>query len=274
MKPARTLHLLVWICLASGLARSNYLHHNIKNLKLNSFPTSNKKTLSFLSSYLKKKSAKTSWEYLGDRPAIDLKYKRVIASSLKEALLTIYMSLMEDHHKIKLIFGKVKHWKQQTMMKLVFVIQRNQVNESYLGVQLKFPIRKYFCQHKDITILRFGKSINCLDILNLLHISSHEFKHGPSLDFINSFESGRHIWKNYPQKTRQYCTKDLNDLVLLQIFEFSSWLSDMGFVSVAQKKLPMKPLVHPLIALENREVQPKQSVSIGSGFSDDIESIK
>ncbi|MEL7088380.1 MAG: hypothetical protein AAGL98_08065 [Planctomycetota bacterium] len=50
---------------------------------------------------------------------------------------------------------------------------------------------------------------------------------------------------------------------------------EVGFIgAIGACKSGLIPKEARLIALENREVQPKQSVSIGSGFSDDIESIK
>ena len=261
---------ILFIITFSNTIHSRYLHNSLKNLNLKGFPTSKTNHLSFLNSYLKKSHNKKTWHYLGDRPSNDIKYKKLIANSLKDSFMTLYMNLMDDHRVINLIFGKVKRKNGQTIMKLVFVIKNKGVNETYFGVQFKFNNEKYFCEHKHIQILRFGKSLNCKDILNLLHISVYEFKRGPSLDFINKYEAGKYIWKHFSRGSRDVYMKNLNDLIKMQMLEFNTWLSKMGLIMNSSKPNIMSN-IHPLVSLNTKENPDKEDINIGSGYQDDTD---
>ena len=93
-------------------SNSRYLHHSMKNLHLKNNPGQTNNHLSFLSSYLKKIHKKNDWHYIGETPENDIKYKRLIAASLKDSLINIYMNLMDDRRSIKVIFGKLKKKKK------------------------------------------------------------------------------------------------------------------------------------------------------------------
>lgn len=208
--------------------QSRFLHHSLNNLNIQSQPEKKANHLSFLSTYLKKIHTTDGWNYIGQHPKNDIKYKRLISASLKDSLMNIYMNLMDDRRAIKIIFGKIKKKNHKTAIKLIYVIQNQGVNETYIGVELRFSNEKYFCDYKDIKVVRFGKSYKCKDVLNLLDITIDEFKNGPSLDFINYSKKGHGIWGNFPQSQKLYYKKDLNSLIKSQIIEYNTWIANFG----------------------------------------------
>lgn len=263
--------LLIILTTLPLISNCRYLHHSLKNLSLKEIPTKSKNSLSFLHNYLNQQQKK-KWHYLGDRPAHDIKYKLLIARAFKDLFFILYKNLMDDHRMVRLIFGKTRKVGSKKIIKLVFVIKHNHRNTAYLGVELRVPQNCFNSETANIEILRFGKSVKCKDVLNLLHISLQEFKFGPSVEFLNSSKAGHHLWRHFGVKDRGIYQKDLHQVIKMEILKFNAWLANSGLLAIHTRNVDVsKPKIHPLMNVQPKAPKPAKLVNIGSGFDDDSE---
>jgi hypothetical protein len=272
MRPIHNTLITFLITLFIIQTNSRFLHNSLKNLSLSQVPSNSPQQLSFLSSYLNKAPHKKGWHYLGDRPAHDIKYKKLIAQSFKDIFFLLYKNLMDDYRIVKLIFGKTKRLHNITNLKLVFVVKLHNQNKAYIGVELRYKGRKFHCDSKEVEVVRFGKSTNCKDVLRLMHIDLKEFKFGPSVEFLNSSKAGMNLWKNMPMSDRNVYSKDLNELIKVYILEFNAWLVKSGILSInTNLSGPKNHALHHITTSEVKHPVNNTLVNIGSAYVSDTE---
>ena len=232
------MRLVFIFALLSSLTLCNFLKHGLKSLSFASQRNKGGQNLSFMNNYLNHHKRINEWSILGQKPSSDVKYKKMIVSSLKNAMLNLYLNIFNEQRKVKLIFGQVKRSLNngKDVLKLVFLIQYNNINESYLGVELRFVHGKYFCDSDQVEVIRIGKSIQCKDILRLLGISTYQFKKGPSLNFLNEGRISRNYSKYARSQDKIYYFKDLDWLVKKEMKRFHSEITQRFFSRISSSK--------------------------------------